>query len=78
MTVIKDWPGIKARKGHAGAQVSVVGRGRNTYLWWGDAQGRCSGYVGGDKTLRKLANYILDALDPKGRATRAEKKRGRK
>jgi hypothetical protein len=68
----KETPPIKMSPGSASSDIHiadpsvfVVGKKRRAYLWVGnDAAGNkaCFATLSGEKTLRKLANQILEAL----------------
>ena len=55
--------------------ISVIGGGKDTYLWIGndeDDSNFCFGTLSGQKTLRLLANSILAATKPKKKKRRAK------
>ena len=55
--------------------ISVIGGGKDTYLWIGndeDDSKFCFATLSGRVTLRKFANSILAAIEPKKKKRRAK------
>lgn len=65
------WPTVRLRPGSAyykakRPEISIVSKGRDTYIWIGEGEGEqwCYATLHGAKTLEKFAKSILSALKP--------------
>jgi hypothetical protein len=48
-------------------EISMTGDGESAYLWIGGEHGPCYATLSGQKTLIKLANHILETVNPKSK-----------